>query len=110
MERGDIYRVSLNPTQGYEQSGMRPVMVVSPRVFNQSLNTPLVVPITNGGGAARVRGFTVPLEGTGLATTGYVLCNQVRALDIGARNGQLLETAPQHVVDEVLAKLATLIS
>ena len=109
MDRGDIYRVSLNPTQGYEQQGTRPVMVVSPMAFKQSLNTPLVVPITNGGGAARGKGFAVSLEDTGLVTTGYVLCNQVRALDIGARNGLLLETAPQHVVDKVLATLATLI-
>lgn len=110
MQRGDIYRVSLNPTQGFEQQGMRPVLVVSPQAFNKTMNTPLVVPITNGGSAARTRGFTVSLDGSGLSTTGSVLCNQVRALDVNARGGEYVETAPQNVVDEVLAKLAVLIS
>lgn len=109
MQRGDIYRVSLNPTQGYEQHGMRPVLIVSPDVFNQSLNTPIIVPISNGGAASRTRGFAVPLEGNGLTTTGYVLCNQVRAIDMNARGGVFLERVPQHVVDEVIAKLSTLI-
>ncbi|MHA3024895.1 type II toxin-antitoxin system PemK/MazF family toxin [Chromohalobacter israelensis] len=34
MRRGDIYLVSLNPTRGHEQKGMRPVLIVSPDAFN----------------------------------------------------------------------------
>ena len=30
MRRGDIYLVSLDPTAGHEQSGSRPVLIVSP--------------------------------------------------------------------------------
>jgi mRNA-degrading endonuclease toxin of MazEF toxin-antitoxin module len=33
MERGDIYIVPLDPTQGSEQQGTRPVLVVSPGPF-----------------------------------------------------------------------------
>ena len=35
MKRGDIYLVSLDPTEGREQRGSRPVVVVSPTEFNE---------------------------------------------------------------------------
>ena len=57
--RGDIYLVSLDPTQGHEQQGTRPVLVVSPDRFNALTGVPLVVPITTGGAFARNQGFTV---------------------------------------------------
>ena len=110
MRRGDIYLVSLNPTRGHEQQGMRPVLIVSPDKFNLAMGTPLVAPISSRGGFARSRGFTVSLEGAGTTTTGVVLCNRLRTLDVEARQGRYLESAPQDVIDDVLAKLETLVS
>lgn len=108
MERGDIYLVSLDPTAGHEQQGTRPVLVVSPAAFNRLTKTPVVLPITTGGSFARTAGFAVPLAGAGTKTTGVIRCDQPRALDLGARNGHKLESAPAAIVDEVLAKLAPL--
>ena len=108
MERGDIYLVSLDPTAGHEQQGTRPVLVVSPAAFNRLTKTPVVLPITTGGSFARTAGFAVPLAGAGTKTTGVIRCDQPRALDLGARNGRKLESAPAAILDEVLAKLAPL--
>lgn len=108
MERGDIYLVSLDPTSGHEQQGTRPVLVVSPTAFNQLTRTPIVLPITSGGNFARTAGFTVPLMGAGTQTTGVVRCDQPRALDIGSRHGRKLESVPQAIMGEVLAKIAPL--
>lgn len=108
MERGDIYLVSLDPTAGHEQRGMRPVLVVSPGPFNHLTNTPVVVPITTGGRFARTAGFAVSLASAGTRTTGIVRCDQPRALDLGARHGRRLESVPAAIVNEVLAKVATL--
>jgi mRNA-degrading endonuclease toxin of MazEF toxin-antitoxin module len=107
-ERGDIYLVSLDPTQGHEQHGRRPVLVVSPGAFNWLTNVPIVLPITTGGDFARVRGFTVSLVNAGTRTTGVIRCDQPRALDLEARGGRKLETAPAAIIDEVLAKLGPL--
>jgi mRNA-degrading endonuclease toxin of MazEF toxin-antitoxin module len=107
-ERGDIYLVSLDPTEGHEQRGRRPVLVVSPGVFNQLTKVPIVLPITTGGNFARVRGFTVSLTDVGTRTTGLIRCDQPRALDLEARGGRRVETAPGAIIDEVLAKLAPL--
>lgn len=109
MERGDIYLVSLDPTSGHEQQGTRPVLVVSPGAFNRLTQTPVVLPITTGGNFARTAGFTVSLVDAGTKTTGVVRCDQPRALDIGSRGGRKLEAVPAPIMDEVMAKLATLL-
>src|SRR3984893_13266482 len=107
MERGDIYLVSLDPTQGHEQRGRRPVLVVSPGAFNQ-LRVPIVLPITSGGSFARTAGFAVSLADAGTRTTGVVRCDQPRALDLRARAARKLETVPDHIIDEVVSKVIPL--
>lgn len=59
MDRGEIWLVSLDPTAGHEQSGKRPVLIVSPASFNKFTRLPVVVPVTSGGNFARTAGFTV---------------------------------------------------
>src|SRR5712691_773100 len=105
MERGDIFLVSLDPTQGHEQRGRRPVLVISPAPFNRLTRVPVVLPITTGGNFARTAGFAVSLDGPGTRTSGVVRCDQPRALDLAARNGRRLERVPVDVVDEVLARV-----
>ena len=85
------------------------MLIVSPGAFNRLTKTPVVLPITTGGNFARTAGFTVSLMGAGTKTTGVVRCDQPRALDIGSRHGRKLETVPAAIVDEVLAKLATVL-
>jgi len=87
MERGDIYLVSLDPTQGHEQRGRRPMLIVSPGAFNRLTKVPIVLPITSGGSFARTAGFAVSLADAGTRTTGVVRCDQPRAFDLGARGG-----------------------
>jgi mRNA interferase ChpB len=106
MERGDIYLVLPGPTSGHEQQGTRPVLIVSPSAFNRLTKTPVVLPITRGGSFARTAGFAVSLMGAGTNTTGVVRCDQPRAIDLGSRNARKLESVPQEIMDEALAKLA----
>ncbi|MCA3563263.1 MAG: type II toxin-antitoxin system ChpB family toxin [Methylocystis sp.] len=107
MERGDIWRVGLNPAKGREQANPRYVLVLTPRAFN-ALGTPIVAPITIGGNFARERGFAVPLSGAGTNAAGVVLCNQLRALDLKARGAQFSEKVPDSIMDDVLARVQPL--
>jgi mRNA interferase ChpB len=84
-------------------------LIVSPGPFNRLTKTPVVLPITSGGNFARMAGFAVPLMGAGTETTGVVRCDQPRALDIVARHGRKLESVPPSILEEVLAKLSTII-
>jgi mRNA interferase ChpB len=104
MRRGDIYLVSLDPTEGREQRGSRPVLVVSASEFNEATRLPVVCPITSGGDFARRIGFAVPIAG--IKTTGVVRCDQPRVLDLAARNARKVDTLPASVMEEVLAKLS----
>ena len=106
MKRGDIYMVSLDPTLGHEQRGRRPVLVVSPTQFNDATNLPVVLPITSGGEFARLIGFAVSLAG--IKTTGVVRCDQPRVLDLEARAGRRVESLPEELLAEVLARVVTL--
>ena len=49
------------------------------------------------------------LSGPGTMTQGVVLCNQPRVLDPHTRKARFIEKVPDFIIDEVLAKLATLI-
>ena len=106
MKRGDIYLVSLDPTEGHEQRGRRPVLVVSPGEFNDATKLPVILPITGGGDFARRIGFAVPISGA--KTTGVVRCDQPRVLDLKARNGRKIDSMPQALIEEVLAKVITI--
>ena len=106
MKRGEIWLVGLDPTEGHEQRGRRPVLIVSPDAFNKFTRVPVVVPITSGGNFARTAGFAVPLAGAGTKTAGVVRCDQPRALDLEARKGKKIESIPAVIMDEVLARLA----
>jgi mRNA interferase ChpB len=106
VKRGDIYMVSLNPALGHEQQGHRPVVIISATAFNAATKLPVVVPITNGGNFARRMGFAVELQGT--KTTGIVRCDQLRVLDVIERGGRKIESLPEDLLAEVMAKVATL--
>ncbi|MFZ1905071.1 MAG: type II toxin-antitoxin system PemK/MazF family toxin [Steroidobacteraceae bacterium] len=106
MNRGDIYLVTLDPTEGREQRGYRPVLIVSPAEFNEATKLPVILPITSGGAFARRIGFAVSISG--IKTTGVVRCDQPRVLDLHARHGRKLESLPAAVMDEVMAKLVTI--
>ena len=106
MKRGEIWLVSLDPASGHEQKGRRPVLIVSPEAFNRVTRLPVTLPITSGGSFVRTAGFAVTLAGAGTKTTGVVRCDQPRVLDLAARGGKKLESLPDAIMDEVLARLA----
>jgi mRNA interferase ChpB len=108
MNRGEIYHVDLDPTKDREQQGARYVLILSPREFNLG-GTSLVCPITQGGNYARNKGFAVSLSGAGTKVQGVILRNQPRILDIAARGGHFCDKLPEDIVDEVIAKLQTLL-
>lgn len=107
MDQGDIWFVDLEPVVGREQGRARYVMVLTAKSFN-NFGTPVVVPIKSGGNFAREHGFAVSLNGAGTSTTGIILCHQVRAIDLKGRGGRFREKAPRFIVDEVLARVASL--
>jgi mRNA interferase MazF len=83
ISRGQIYLVDLSPTHGREQTGRRPVLVVSSDAINRQ---PLVVAIVVGTDAKNVpRDYPTNVRATaketGLPIDTVFLCFQIRSLD-----------------------------
>lgn len=79
-ERGEIWLADLNPVRGHEQSGRRPVLVVSVRPFNGSkAGLVVVVPITSTLRAIPWHVVVQPPEG-GLVNPSALLCEAVRSI------------------------------
>lgn len=47
MKQGDIYWTDLNPTQGSEQAGVRPVVIVSGNAMNDNFSVVIVCPVSS---------------------------------------------------------------
>ena len=72
----------------------------------EATKLPVILPITSGGDFARRLGFAVPIAG--IKTTGIVRCDQPRVIDLAARNARKVDALPQDIMDEVVARVATL--
>jgi mRNA interferase MazF len=97
VKKGDIVKINFDPAEGYEQSGYRPAIVVSNDLFNTMCSLTIVCPITN---TDKNHPFHVRLDKK-TQTTGVVLCDQVRVLDLKARNAKFIESVPEDITNEV---------
>jgi mRNA interferase MazF len=78
--RGEIWLVSLDPTKGREQAGIRPALVISVDQFNHgSAELVVVVPITSKAKGVPLHVEVRPPEG-GLTMTSFVKCEDVRSI------------------------------
>ena len=96
VKQGDIIKTDLDPVKGHEQAGYRPALVLNQPLFSQATNLTLICPITN---TDRRRAMHIKLEG--LQTTGFVMTEQIRAVDLKDRKFRVVERAPKEVIDKV---------
>ncbi len=104
-KRGDVVWISFNPQAGHEQAGRRPAVILSPKVYNRKVGLAILCPITN---QAKGYPFEVLLPQE-VDVTGVILSDQVKSLDWRVRKAEFKESLPEEVIDEVLAKLGTLL-
>lgn len=85
MKRGEVYWADLIPRSGSEQTGRRPVIVLSHDGFNQAAGwkSIIVVPISTSSSQGKRGPTVVEVSGGtgGLAKTSYAVCHQVTTLD-----------------------------
>ena len=85
VRRGELYWAELAPRSGSEQSGHRPVVVVSNDGFNQApgWRSVIVVPVSTSESQAKRGPSTVLLSrgSVGLERDSVVICHQITTLD-----------------------------
>lgn len=104
-EAGDIIWLVFDPRIGHEQSGRRPALVLSPRVFTERTSLAIVCPVTS---KIKKLPFEIVLSKT--KTKGAVLPIHVRSVDIEARKAQYIETVPPATLDQVRQFLTIMIT
>ncbi len=99
--RGEVRWADLSPGRGREQTGRRPVLVLSQDVFNERSGTVIAMAITS---RPQQAGFPLALEirTVGLPKRSWVKISQVRTLAaerIGKRIGRLAPEEISQIID-----------
>ena len=102
--RGDIYYADLDPVQGSEQGGIRPVLVIQNDTGNKFSPTVIVAAITSSSKKAKLPTHIEIGEIAGLSKKSIVLLEQVRTLDITRLKNKIvrLSGGALAAVDEAL--------
>ena len=104
--QGDIIWLDLDPRSGHEQKGRRPVLVVSNNTFNDFAKTgAMICPITS---TNRNSPFQPTLDNR-TKTSGVIMCDQARILDMQKRSADFIECAPADIVHESVDLISGLI-
>jgi len=98
VKQGDIIKLNFSPTAaGREQSGYRPVVVSNDFAIGKT-NVVYVAPITN-----TIRRFPLHVSlDERTETTGVILCEQVKAVDLNSRQFAFVERLPDDILEMVL--------
>ena len=106
--RGGIYWAILDPTLGKEQSGHRPVLVLSHNVFNERSGTVIALAITS---QTQRAGFplTFELDSKNLPKKSWVKISQIRTLSIERIGKKLGDISPEEL-DQIIEGLNEIIS
>ena len=98
--RGEVRWADLNPVRGREQSGSRPVLVLSHDVFNERSGTVIAVALTSQ--EQRV-GFPLVLELTGksLPRRSWVKISQIRTLSVERIGKKIGRATPEEIASVV---------
>jgi mRNA interferase MazF len=109
--RGDVFSARLDPTEGSEQAGTRPVVVISRDSINANSPVVVIVPMTDAANVRRLYPSHVHLpKGTGgLRMDSVVKAEQVRAIQISrfvGYYGRVDQAALARIEDAVKITLA----
>ena len=98
--RGEIRWADLNPVQGREQAGLRPVLILSEDIFNERSGTVIAMAITSQPQRA---GFplTLELKSGILPKTSWVKISQIRTLSLERIGKKLGRTSPEELAQVV---------
>ncbi len=105
--RGEIYWADLNPAQGREQAGFRPVLVLSQEVFNRRSETVIAMAITS---QPQKAGFplTLALPAGIVPKPSWVKISQIRTISVDRLRGRIASLDPADL-DQIIEGLLELI-
>ena len=103
--RGDVVWLYFDPQAGHEQAGHRPALVLSPGKYNKLTSLMLCCPLTSV-----IKGYPFEVPAAVDGKPGVALADQVKSLDWRSRKAKKAGSVDQAVIDDVFAKIITLLS
>lgn len=103
-ECGDIVWLTLGPVSGREQSGRRPVLVLTDVAYNGLTGLMVICPLTS-----KVKNYPFEILVNEKRTKGALLVDHVRSCDWRNRQVKFIERAPISLVDQARRTLVLLI-
>jgi mRNA interferase MazF len=106
--RGEIRWADLNPVRGHEQAGLRPVLILSHDIFNESSGTVITVAITS---QPQKAGFplTLELKSPNLPKKSWLKISQIRTLSV-ERIGKVIGKASLEELNQAIEGLNEIIA
>ena len=98
VKQGTIIKINFNPQAGHEQARYRPAVIISNNIFNQKAKLCIVCPITNTNNHFPLH---IPLDER-TKTTGVILCEHIKALDLNSRSFEVVEELPKDILGKVI--------
>jgi mRNA interferase MazF len=94
--RGEVRWADLNPVRGHEQSGHRPVLILSHDIFNARSGTVIAIALTS---QPQKAGFplTLELKVAELRKPTWAKISQIRTLSVGRIGKRLARLSPADV-------------
>lgn len=103
-ERGDIAWMVLDPRVGHEQSGRRPVLVISDKQLADHTNLVVICPITS-----KIKGLPYEIVLSDNKTVGAILPIHVKSVDFRYRKAVFIEKAPSHIVAKIILSVQNIL-
>ena len=94
--RGEIYWADLDPTQGHEQAGRRPVLVLSEDVFNSRSGTVIAVALTSVEPSAQFP-LSTEITAAGLPKRSWAKIGQIRTLSTSRLSTNIATASPEEI-------------
>jgi mRNA interferase MazF len=100
-DRGDLIWINFNLSLGHEQTGRRPAIVLSPKLYNKKSGLILVCPITSS-----IKGYPYEVE---IGKNGVILTDQIKSVAWKERRAKFIASVPEEILFEVFDKIKTLL-
>jgi len=104
-DRGDFIWLLLDPKVGHEQSGRRPAIVLSRRLFTERTGLAVICPVTS-----KAKDLPFEIQVTSDVISGAILPIHPRTVDVIARKSQFIGKATKSTLEQTTEAVSLLIT
>ncbi len=102
--RGDVVWIDFFPTEGHEQGGRRPSLVLSPEPYNKLIGLVIVCPITQ-----KIKGYSFEVPISTDKVKGVILSDHIKSVAYRERKIKYIDRALDATIQEVVQKIRAII-